>query len=102
VTDEKVYTARNRNAYDESPHADEAQAYAASKVNALNDSEQWIDAKNTSFDLVNIHPPFVVGRDGAVTTPKDVLRGTNGVILPCSRCARYRQSDTASWLLDSQ
>jgi len=30
---EKVYSARN---------ADEAQAYAASKVNALNDSEQWV------------------------------------------------------------
>lgn len=39
VADETVYTADNRIAYDEGPYADEAQAYAASKVKALIDSE---------------------------------------------------------------
>jgi hypothetical protein len=50
-------------------------------VKALNDSEQWMKDNKPSFDLVNIHPPFVVGRDDLIAAPQDALRGTNGVIL---------------------
>ena len=54
VSAEKVHTASNRIADD----PDGAQAYAASKVKALDDSEWWMEDNNPSFDLVNIHPPW--------------------------------------------
>lgn len=78
---DELYTADNRLAFNEGPYENESQAYAASKVKALNDSEQWMRDNNPSFDLVNIHPPFVIGRDELVVNAEDAMRGTNGVIL---------------------
>jgi len=77
----EIYTADHRLAFDEGPYEDESQAYAASKVKALNESERWMRENEPSFDLVNIHPPFVLGRDDLVTNAEDAMRGTNGVIL---------------------
>ena len=77
----EIYSADHRLAFDEGPYEDESQAYAASKVKALNESERWMRENEPSFDLVNIHPPFVLGRDDLVTSAEDAVRGTNGVIL---------------------
>lgn len=78
---DEVYTADHRLPSDEGPYEDESQAYAASKVKALNESERWMRENKPTFDLVNIHPPFVLGRDDLVTNAEDAMRGTNGVIL---------------------
>jgi nucleoside-diphosphate-sugar epimerase len=81
MAENEIYTADHRLAFDEGPYADESQAYAASKVKALNESERWMRENEPSFDLVNIHPPFVLGRNDLVTNAEDAMRGTNGVIL---------------------
>jgi nucleoside-diphosphate-sugar epimerase len=81
MAEDEFYTADNRLAFNEGPYEDESQAYAASKVKALNDSEQWMRDNSPSFDLVNIHPPFVLGRDDLVLNHEDAMRGTNGVVL---------------------
>lgn len=81
MAEDGIYTADHRLAFDEGPYEDESQAYAASKVKALNESERWMRENKPSFDLVNIHPPFVLGRDDLVTNAEDAMRGTNGVIL---------------------
>jgi nucleoside-diphosphate-sugar epimerase len=81
MAEDGIYTADHRIAFDEGPYEHESQAYAASKVKALNESERWMRDNNPSFDLVNIHPPFVLGRDDLVMNAEDAMRGTNGVIL---------------------
>ena len=47
------------------------EAYAGSKVAALNEAEAWMPKKekeNLKFDLIHIHPSFIFGADELVTT----------------------------------
>jgi len=77
MRDDEVYDAESRIG----PYANEFQAYSASKAAALNESEAWMAKNKPSFDLVNIHPSFVEGRDDLVNTPAAAVAGTNAVIL---------------------
>ncbi|PNY26774.1 putative oxidoreductase [Tolypocladium capitatum] len=58
------------------------QAYAASKVKAFNETEAWIRRETPEFDVVNVHPSFVMGRE-EVHPSADRLasHGTNRFIL---------------------
>ncbi|PYI32682.1 NAD(P)-binding protein [Aspergillus indologenus CBS 114.80] len=57
------------------------EAYAASKVAALNEAEQWLATTRPSFDVVHLFPGFVIGRDELASTPADLMRGSNQEVL---------------------
>jgi nucleoside-diphosphate-sugar epimerase len=57
------------------------QAYAASKIAALNATEAWIQENKPAFDVVNIHPSFVMGRNELALKPEAAFGGTNRFIL---------------------
>lgn len=65
----------------EGPYTSEFAAYHASKVASLSVAEEWVAREQPSFDIVYLHPSFVLGRNDAATTPAQALRGTNAVVL---------------------
>jgi len=77
----KVAFADDRVPNDEGPYYNEFHAYSASKVAALNASDKWVADNKPTFDIVNIHPSFVEGRDNLITSAKGAFSGTNAVIL---------------------
>ena len=60
------------------PYGHYFEAYAASKVNALNATTRWVGAEKPHFDVINMLPSFFIGKNELVTEAKDILRGTNG------------------------
>lgn len=81
MKDDEVYNAESRIETDQGPYDNEFSAYSASKAAALNESEAWIKNNKPSFDLVNIHPSFVEGRNDLATSSKAAVSGTNAVVL---------------------
>ncbi|KAK2071523.1 hypothetical protein P8C59_005938 [Phyllachora maydis] len=65
----------------EGPYHSEFAAYAASKVAALAQAETWMARERPAFDVVYLHPSFVLGRNDAATTPAQAMKGTNAVVL---------------------
>ncbi|KAI1378644.1 hypothetical protein F4677DRAFT_373821 [Hypoxylon crocopeplum] len=58
------------------------QAYAASKTKSFNEAEAWVRRERPAFDVVNVHPSFVMGRDDVHPTPSKLRSvGTNQYIL---------------------
>jgi nucleoside-diphosphate-sugar epimerase len=78
-----VFNEKSRTSFVPEPYGDDFEAYSASKIAALNETEAWIEREkgNIGFDVVNIFPSFVLGRDEMMTDVKDALRGTNIVVL---------------------
>ena len=56
-------------------------AYGASKVAALNATEEYIRTQKPHFDINHIGPAFVIGKNELATTRAEVLSGTNGAAL---------------------
>jgi len=67
--------------FSKGPYKNEFEAYAASKVAALDEAESWMRKHGKGFDVVFLHPSFVEGRNELATTPREVLRGTNAIVL---------------------
>jgi len=63
------------------PYENEFEAYAASKVAALHEAEQWMCVEDPKFDLIHLHPSYVEGRNDLASSPREVLHGTNGLVL---------------------
>jgi nucleoside-diphosphate-sugar epimerase len=65
------------------PYGDAVEAYGASKIAALNETERWmkLEKEFISFDVVNIFPSFVIGKNELVTDATDALRGSNALVL---------------------
>lgn len=63
------------------PYSDEHEAYAASKVAALQEGEAWMADNNPDFDVIHLHPSFVEGRNDLALHTREVLKGTNAIIL---------------------
>lgn len=63
------------------PYQSEFAAYAASKVAALQQAEAWIERERPPFDVVHLHPGFVLGRNDTATTTGQAMQGTNSVVL---------------------
>ncbi|KAK0705718.1 hypothetical protein B0H67DRAFT_650022 [Lasiosphaeris hirsuta] len=63
------------------PCHSEFAAYAASKVAALHHAEAWMERERPAFDVVHLHPGFVLGRNDSAATPAQAMQGTNGVVL---------------------
>lgn len=63
------------------PYHSEFAAYANSKIAALQAAETWYEDMRPAFDIVHLHPSFVLGRNGMVSTPNECMKGTNAMIL---------------------
>ncbi|KND90962.1 putative uncharacterized oxidoreductase [Tolypocladium ophioglossoides CBS 100239] len=58
------------------------QAYAASKVKALNETEAWVRRETPAFDVVNVFPSYVMGREEVhPTADRLTSHGTNRFLL---------------------
>ncbi|KAL6830914.1 hypothetical protein J3E69DRAFT_328112 [Trichoderma sp. SZMC 28015] len=65
----------------EGPFASSLFAYEASKALAFQATEKFIAEKKPAFDVINILPVFVVGRDDTVTDVSNIAKGTNGLLM---------------------
>ncbi|KAF2396929.1 NAD(P)-binding protein [Trichodelitschia bisporula] len=65
------------------PYENEFEAYAASKIAALQEAEAWVSRQgsNIAFDVVYLHPAFVEGRNDLASNAREVLKGTNTLVL---------------------
>lgn len=83
VADDTVFTAESRTPTPPvSSLTNPFQAYAASKVKALNETEAWVRREAPAFDVVNVHPSYVMGREEVhPTAAKLTSYGTNRVVL---------------------
>jgi len=81
VPEGTVFTATSRTQPPPAPYQSLPQAYAASKVRALNDAEAWVKEQRPHFDVLSVHPGWVIGRDELKTTKDGVRSGTNNMLL---------------------
>ena len=84
IATNEIYSAENRLPRPKPPHAGPLQAYLVSKIAALEAAETWIAQKKGSeikFDVIHLHPTFVLGRDELATTSKQLLNSTNEKVL---------------------
>lgn len=56
-------------------------AYCASKIATLNATDKFVKEHNPSFDVVNIFPGFVHGRNELATTVQELLASSDGLLL---------------------
>ena len=56
-------------------------AYGASKVAALNVTEEYVRTEKPQFDINHIAPAFVIGKNELASTHAEVLAGTNAAAL---------------------
>lgn len=57
------------------------EAYPASKALAYQATKKFVADNNTSFDLINIMPVYVIGRDETVSDASSIAKGTNGLVM---------------------
>ncbi|KAL9094832.1 MAG: hypothetical protein Q9165_002781 [Trypethelium subeluteriae] len=66
--------------------------YAVAKAVALNEAEAWMHRQrrgggvgvgeaSVSFDLVHVHPAFVLGANELATTVREAVAGSNGMVV---------------------
>lgn len=77
----KPVRATDRVPFTAGPYHSEFAAYANSKMAALHAAEKWYDATRPAFDIVHLHPSFVLGRNDMSTSPAECMRGTNAMVL---------------------
>lgn len=63
------------------PYPNHVVAYMASKTAALNAAEEWMRASMRSFDVIHIHPGYILGRDLSATTSAAYETSSNSLIL---------------------
>ena len=63
------------------PYSTELEAYCASKVQALHSTHEFVQKEKPGFDVINLMPSFVYGKNELVTEASHVADGTNGMIL---------------------
>lgn len=63
------------------PYNSEYAAYANSKIAALEAAETWYERERPAFDMIHLHPSFVLGRNDMVQTPAECMKGTNAMVL---------------------
>jgi nucleoside-diphosphate-sugar epimerase len=70
----------------------EFETYAASKVAALQKAEAWMEIHSRVFDVVHLHPSFVEGRIDLALHTREVLKGTNAIILSIAMGKKFEHS----------
>lgn len=63
------------------PYHSEFAAYANSKIAALNAAESWYERERPAFDMIHLHPSFVLGRNDMAHTTAECMKGTNAMVL---------------------
>lgn len=63
------------------PYHSEFAAYANSKIAALHAAETWCETVRPAFDVVHLHPSFVLGRNDMAATTAQCMKGTNAMVL---------------------
>jgi nucleoside-diphosphate-sugar epimerase len=76
-----IFNEQSRTEFLSEPYENVFEAYAASKVKALNETETWMKREKPNFDVVHIFPGFIIGGDELITDVKDALYGTNKEVL---------------------
>ncbi|KAF2676484.1 putative cinnamoyl-CoA reductase [Lentithecium fluviatile CBS 122367] len=78
-------TADSRVADRQGPFSNIVAAYSSGKVAALNATDAFIKEKKPSFAVVNIFPGFVFGTDDKALSVKNLMSGTNRILLSIIR-----------------
>ncbi|THY38200.1 NAD(P)-binding protein [Aureobasidium pullulans] len=63
------------------PYSGNMVAYVASKVSSFRRSRQWMEENKPNFDIVNICPTYVQGRNELATSPADLMATSNILFL---------------------
>jgi nucleoside-diphosphate-sugar epimerase len=81
----QVYNEKSRTSFEKGPYPSGFHAYNAGKVAALEATENFIAKESPSFDVVNIAPSFVIGKNELIISAKEFMIGTNvaawGIVL---------------------
>ena len=72
-----TYTPPGPEAHFNSP----IEAYGAAKALALQATKQFVEKEKPLFDVVNIMPSMVIGRNELNTTKEEIASGTNGSVM---------------------
>jgi nucleoside-diphosphate-sugar epimerase len=81
VETDQIFNEHSRTPDPTGPFESEFEAYAASKVRAFNATLKWMDEAKPAFEIVHVHPTFVVGRDELIRDAQDITKGTNGAAM---------------------
>ena len=76
-----VFDAETRQPDPTGPYANGLAAYGASKIAALNKAEAWVAGVRPRFDVVHVHPNYVLGRNYLAASAEEARRGTNNNVL---------------------
>ena len=76
---EEVFDGQKKIPLHNGTYGSEFQAYMDSKVRALAATYDFIDNNKPSFDLINIMPSFIIGKNELTSLPT-FLKGTNRVV----------------------
>ncbi|TVY59645.1 NAD-dependent epimerase/dehydratase FUM13, partial [Lachnellula suecica] len=77
----ETFNEDSRTPFPPGPYENDFQAYNAGKIAALRVTESWVAQHSSHFDVVNVAPAFVIGRSDLVTSPADILLGSNAAAL---------------------
>ena len=77
----KIWTADDRIPVDRGPYKDHTQAYNAGKAMALEAIANFMDVEKPSFDVINIFPGWVIGRNDLARDPTGTVTGSNSAAL---------------------
>lgn len=76
-----VFDHNSRSQFPEGPYPTDFHAYNAGKIAALEATEAFIRDNKVNFDVTNINPSFIIGKNELVTNAEDFMMGTNLVAL---------------------
>ncbi|KAK5725689.1 hypothetical protein LTR15_003879 [Elasticomyces elasticus] len=76
-----VFSAESRLPDPQGPFNHVFVAYAASKTAAFNKAEAWINSEKPDFDVIHIHPSFILGRDDLAETTQDFQTVVNRMVV---------------------
>lgn len=77
----KIWTADDRIPVDRGPYKDHTQAYNASKAMALEAIAHFMELEKPTFDVINIFPGWVIGRNSLAKDPTGTVTGSNSAAL---------------------
>lgn len=78
---DRTWTPDDRIPIDRGPYQNAVQAYNASKAMALEVIAQFMETHQPPFDVINIFPGWVIGRNIRAKNPTDTVSGTNWAAL---------------------
>ncbi|KAK6366217.1 hypothetical protein LTS17_010723 [Exophiala oligosperma] len=80
-SEQKPFTEDNIEPDPQGPYPDTFTAYIASKKLAYNRTRDFIAHEKPSFDIINVMPTFVIGKNELATTRQAVDNGSNALAL---------------------